>query len=68
MGTIIYIDGQSAKVSATDKYTWVDRIVFLLFFGIYVLMHIWMIIWLFRGPRAVRKQMQNHAAINVGRS
>ncbi|CAM4900759.1 unnamed protein product [Rotaria socialis] len=56
IGAIIYIDDMITKVDATDTDAWVDRIVFIVFFSFYILMHICMVIWLFLVPLARQRQ------------
>ncbi|CAF4503912.1 unnamed protein product [Rotaria socialis] len=56
IGAVIYINGTIIKLDPIDADAWIDRVVFIVSFIFYILMHICMVIWLFLVPLARQQQ------------
>ena len=57
MGTIVFVTKNYPSVDTDNPYVWIDRYVFFILVGAFLLMHIVMVAWLFSVPLAYRRQM-----------
>jgi hypothetical protein len=58
IGTIVYIYDHYDALDPNSRWTWLDRIVFFVLLGLYILIHLVMGIWHWHVPLAKRRYMK----------
>jgi len=58
IGAIVFIETHEIHMQSTNVYVRIDRWLFLAFCSIYCLMHLMMIIWFYKVPFGIRRQMK----------
>ncbi|CAF3483453.1 unnamed protein product [Rotaria socialis] len=58
IGAIIFIENRSSITNSEDRNCWIDRCVFFILFGFYIIMHLGMLLWLYLVPLARRRNMK----------